>query len=394
MKNFNLGIAVCLIMFVEIGIYLPAYGMTTSIFADDFSGTQLSAAWTTSTFQVDPTNPATATVSNGLLTLNSTGPMTNGLDINVPFVPAGNNLTVTARVRADIFGRFHLALLTQAGTFDQSSVATAFEFDLTGTLPTDCDNKGAAIERIGSSYSVFSCNTTIGTWYQLQIIATDNPYTVTWNYLNDTGGIIATFHSTSPSYSFSSIKYLTLGVWANPVESVSSTYNVDWTIASSPSPAPIHAGSSGSSTLVVNPRSTSTTVSCSPTSVQAGQATACTATVNDVASGTPSTPTGTVSWKSSGSGSFSATTCTLSGTGASASCSISYTPTASGSRVITANYGGDTVQPASTQPTTLIVTNGFLSGPMMLALIGGVGAAGIGIGAAVTLLVKRRKPKA
>src|SRR5436853_7776672 len=102
--------------------------------------------------------------------------MTNGLDISIPFVPAGNNLTVTARVRADIFGRFHLALLTQPGTFDQGSVAAAFEFDLTGALPTDCGNKGAAIERIGSSYSVFSCNVTTGTWYQFEIIATDNPY--------------------------------------------------------------------------------------------------------------------------------------------------------------------------------------------------------------------------
>ena len=381
-------------VFIEIGIYLPAYGLTTTIFADDFNGTQLSSAWTVSTALVDSSKPASATVSNGLLTLNSTGPLANFLDISVPFAPSGNNVSVTARVRADVFGRFHLALLTQAATFDQGSVAAAFEFDLTGTLPTDCGNKGAAIERIGGSYSVFSCNTAVGTWYQLQIVAKDNPYTVTWNYLNDTGGVVASTTQTSTAYSFSTIKYLVLGVWADAAESARSTYDVDWIVASSPSPAPIHASSSASATLIVKPRTTSTIVTCAPGAIQTGQTTTCTARVVDVASGTPSTPTGTISWTSSGLGTFSSATCTLSGVGATASCSVSYAPTASGSQVITASYGGDTVQPASTQPATLVVTNGPLIGSWVLAeLVGGVGAIVAIIGAAITLIIKGRKQK-
>jgi hypothetical protein len=187
-------------------------GETTTIFADDFNGSHLSSLWTASTFQVDPATPASATLSQGRLNLTTVGPTTNGLELSVPFVPTGENLTVTARVRPNSFGRFHLALLTQPGTFDQSSVAAAFEFDMTGTLPTDCGNKGAAIERIGSSYSVFSCNTMTKTWYQLQIVAKNNPYTVTWNYLNDTGSIIATASATSTNYSFNTIRYLALGV--------------------------------------------------------------------------------------------------------------------------------------------------------------------------------------
>jgi len=396
LKRVILGIAVFLIVYVELGIYLPAYGVTTTIFADDFNSAQLSSQWIESTSQVDSANPATARLANGLLILNSTGPLRNGLDVGVPFVPTGGNLTITARARANVFGRFHMVLLTQTGTFDQSFDAAAFEFDMTGALPMDCGNKGAAIERIGNSYSVFSCNTSVGVWYQLQMVVKDNPYSVTWNYLNDSGAVIATTSLTSAAFSLSSIKELALGVWADSLESTHSLYDVDWVIASSPSPSPVHAGSSGSTVLTTNPRSTSTTVSCNPASVQAGQTTTCSATVTDTGPGTASTPTGAVSWKSSGSGSFSATTCTLSGTGALASCSTSYTPNAPGPQVITASYGGDNVQPASTQPTTLVVTNSSLNGSLMPAeLIGGIAAAGIGIGigAAVTLLVKRREPK-
>lgn len=393
-RRINLAIAAVLIVCVELGVSLSASGFTTTIFADDFSGTQLSPAWTTSTAQVQANAPATATVASGLLTLNSTGPSANFLDISVPFTPGGNNLSVTARVRADVFGRFHLALLTQTGVFDPSSVAAAFEFDLTGTLSGDCGNKGAAIERIGGSFSVFSCNTTVGVWYQFQIVATDNPYKVTWNYMNDSGAIIASTTQASTAYSFSSIKYLALGVWANAVESISSLYDMDWTIASSPSPGPVHATSSGSTTLIVNPRTTSTIVNCAPHAVQVSQTTTCTARVVDIASGPTSTPTGIVSWTSSGPGVFNSTTCMLSGTGAQGSCNVSYTPTASGSQVITATYDGDGVQPSTSQQTSINVTNNVLAGPWMLAnIIGAVGAAGVGTGAAVTLLGKRRGRK-
>jgi len=45
----------------------------------------------------------------------------------------------------------------------------------------------------------------------------------------------------------------------------------------------------------------------------AGDSTTCTAKVNDTDSGTPSAPTGTVNWSSSGS--FSPASCTLAPTG-------------------------------------------------------------------------------
>ena len=91
---------------------------------------------------------------------------------------------------------------------------------------------------------------------------------------------------------------------------------------------------------------TKTSVTCSPSTVVAGNATTCTATVTDTA-GSPTTPSGTVSFSSSpGPGGFTGSPCTLSGSGASASCSVTYTPSATTSNpvrtdTITATYGGD-----------------------------------------------------
>ena len=98
---------------------------------------------------------------------------------------------------------------------------------------------------------------------------------------------------------------------------------------------------------------TQTTVNCTPGAVTVGQASTCTATVTDT-SASPSTPSGTVSFASTGQGSFSAGgSCALAGSGAQASCSVSYTPSASGTPTITASYGGDGTHAGSSGSTTL-----------------------------------------
>ncbi len=105
-----------------------------------------------------------------------------------------------------------------------------------------------------------------------------------------------------------------------------------------------HTGSSGTTTVTVIGHSTSTIVNCSPGTVNAPNqtSTTCTATVTDT-SGTPVTPSGTVSFKSSKLGTFSPTSCSLS----AGSCFVTYTPgkksTALGKATITASYSGDTV---------------------------------------------------
>ena len=103
---------------------------------------------------------------------------------------------------------------------------------------------------------------------------------------------------------------------------------------------------------------TSTSVSCSPSSVNPGTSTMCTATVTDTSS-TPITPGGPVSFNTNGAGSFTGSPCNLSGSGVSSSCQASYTPTAvgTGAHVITANYGGDAAHGTSNGQTTVTVTS-------------------------------------
>jgi hypothetical protein len=114
---------------------------------------------------------------------------------------------------------------------------------------------------------------------------------------------------------------------------------------------------------VANLAATTTSVNCAPASVVAGNATTCTATVSEADSADPNTPTGTVSFTSSGPGSFSDSgSCTLSGSGGSASCSVTYTPdstpaTPVRSDTITASYGGDDLHTGSSGSAQVTVTS-------------------------------------
>jgi Big-like domain-containing protein/beta-propeller repeat-containing protein len=113
-----------------------------------------------------------------------------------------------------------------------------------------------------------------------------------------------------------------------------------------------HASSSGSTTVTVTKRSTSTTVSCVPSTVSVGSPTVCTATVKDTDTGISSTPTGTVSFASSGPGTFVGSPCTL----AAGQCSVTYTPSAAGTHTITATYSGDAIHAPSSGTTPVTVT--------------------------------------
>src|SRR3989454_512174 len=106
-------------------------------------------------------------------------------------------------------------------------------------------------------------------------------------------------------------------------------------------------------------RGTSTTVACSPSTVLAGVATICTATVTDThPAGTASAPSGTVTFSTSSTGTFSGSPCTLtSATSSSSTCSVSYTPTnaASATHTITGSYGGSSTHLASSGTASVTV---------------------------------------
>jgi Bacterial Ig-like domain (group 3)/FG-GAP repeat len=121
---------------------------------------------------------------------------------------------------------------------------------------------------------------------------------------------------------------------ATRAEEIKATYT---------SESPHTLGSTGTTALTVNERSTSTSVSCSPNRVAVGQPADCSATVTDIAGDAVSAPTGTVHFASSGAGSFSADRCSLTHAGpGEARCSVTYTSGPPGAptraETITASY--------------------------------------------------------
>src|SRR5207244_10334931 len=138
-----------------------------------------------------------------------------------------------------------------------------------------------------------------------------------------------TLGPTSSSTSSCSLSY-TPSPGTEGTQTVIGTYGGDST----------HQGSLGSTSLQVTKRASSTSVSCSPSALRPKHSTTCQASVTDTSSGTPITPTGSVSWSSSGTGTFSPTSCIVSGDGSTATCTVTYTPSSGRASIqqITATY--------------------------------------------------------
>ena len=132
------------------------------------------------------------------------------------------------------------------------------------------------------------------------------------------------------------------------VHTIAATYSGDST----------HQGSTGYTTISVTKRSSSTSVSCSPSTTENSHPTNCIVVVTDTSPGTPIVPSGTVAWSTSGSGVFNSTTCALVGTSSStASCSVVYTPDPGKPRLetITGTYSGDRDHSGSSGSATVNV---------------------------------------
>ena len=147
--------------------------------------------------------------------------------------------------------------------------------------------------------------------------------------------------------------------------SLTSTTAGSKTLTATYSGDPNFTGSSGAAGHLVNTRSTTTSLTCSPMVVSIGQTITCTVTVSDTeANGTASSPTGTASFTRDGA---SAGSCTLSSGGAnSSSCSVSFQSSIATVDSIVASYGGSAVHAASASMPVLIVfydaNNGFVTG--------------------------------
>jgi Bacterial Ig-like domain (group 3) len=117
-----------------------------------------------------------------------------------------------------------------------------------------------------------------------------------------------------------------------------------------------HEPSQGSTAVGVLRHPTGTAIACVPTSLTLGAgSTTCTAAVTDIGS-SPTNPTGSVNFTSTGTGTFSGGgACSLVGNAGQRSCQVTYAPTAagSGSHQITAAYLGD-AEHAESQGSTQV----------------------------------------
>src|SRR2546428_507156 len=199
--------------------------------------------------------------------------------------------------------------------------------------------------------------------------------TVSWS----DGGAGGSFNSTSCTlvgFSFSSPAASTCNITYTPTRTGSITITGTYSGDSNNLP------SSGTISLTVKLRGSSTTILPNPASTALQAPITFHAKIVDTSSGTKSIPTGTVSWSDGGAGgSFSSSSCTLSQYSTSTStgiCSIVYTPpTNTGIVTINGTYSGDSTHKISfgtsalnvtshPHTTTIITTSTFRSTPLVI----------------------------
>src|SRR5438093_7743657 len=118
-----------------------------------------------------------------------------------------------------------------------------------------------------------------------------------------------------------------------------------------------HSASSGSTSIEAIPRTTSTSMTCSPSTVVIGQQSSCTTTVTDTSASQAIPPSGSVGLLSAGPGLLSPTSCALaSDYSNAASCYVTFTFSEPGQASINSTYNGDVTHSGSFDTTSIIGT--------------------------------------
>src|SRR2546426_6123392 len=110
---------------------------------------------------------------------------------------------------------------------------------------------------------------------------------------------------------------------------------------------------SAAAIVTVNPRTTTTGVTCAPSPVLINQGSVCTATVTDTAGGTVSAPTPTGTLGVTGvTGTFTTCNLTAGTTAGTATCTSTFTASTSGTASIVGTYSGDSSHAGSSNTAT------------------------------------------
>ena len=151
----------------------------------------------------------------------------------------------------------------------------------------------------------------------------------------------------SPPVSHCALAYGVCSIKATPDRGAEGTQDLHATYSGDVD----HSGSAGDGSFSVTQRSSSVSLTCSPSQVRHGSQVKCTITVKDsTSSGASITPTGSVSFSANRKIAFNPSVCVLSPSGpGQASCSMKFTPhsKATGALTVTASFGGDQDHAAS-----------------------------------------------
>ena len=230
-----------------------------------------------------------------------------------------------------------VAVATHTITGEYSGDAIHLASQGSTTIGFGKDSTTTAIACTPSSVAIYQATTCTVTVDDTATIGPTTPTGIVSFASNGAGafaGAPCTLVSQTATSSSCQVTYTPTG--GAGTHSIAATYNGDAS----------HNGSTQAFSLTVTLRTTSTSVSCSPSSVVVNQATSCTAVVVDSSGSGGATPTGNVVFTPSGS-------CTL----VSGSCSVSITPSASGSFSVSANYGGDSSHSTSSGSSSVAVGN-------------------------------------
>jgi len=263
------------------------------------------------------------TLSSGVATY-STATLTSGTHIiTAVYTPSGNFLPSTGTLSPD-------------QTVNKRSTSVAISF-----------NPATVVVEQGSDTTV----TVTDTQAEGTKVAPTGTVTVT----SGSGDTIAGLCELTPHSGYSTCAVRVTPNWA-------STHTITATFTATD----VHSGSTNSADLTVNKRSTSTTVSLDPTTVEVGQSSTATVTVTDTQlEGTKRIITGTAAVTSSVPGDTITGPCYLSesGTPGVSTCSVTVTPNSASTHTITATFSENpyhltssgfaalTVNPACTAPS-------------------------------------------
>src|SRR5881396_2210490 len=337
-----------------LAVTAPPHSTTTTLTCSPGTvqvGTPSTCTATVTDIDASPTTP-TGTVS---FTTNSTGTFTPSTSCTLAAGPTAGtaSCSVTYTPDATAVGH-HLITGSYSGDSTHTSSSGSFNLDATSVPPPPPHSTSTTVDCSPASVQAGSATSCTATVTDTSSSPTTPTGTVNFT-TNSTGNF-----TPSPSCTLApgaTADTATCTVTYTPTvvghHLITGNYAGDST----------HDTSSGSFTLEVTtvpPHSTTTSVSCSPGSVQAGTPTTCTATVTDTSASGATTPTGTVSFTTNATGTFTpGNSCTLAEiiTG-TASCSVTYTPgvSAAGNHIITGNYAGDSTHNSRPGRFTLAVT--------------------------------------